>query len=247
MSKETRNANMLKKWLRRRNEMVYSPVNPWTFPSNPNFPWLPQANTIISITQANPAVVTTATNHGYQAGFNIRIFFPFADDLELYGMPEIDGQQTTILQILSPTTFSIAINTLNFNSFTPGNSAITNITQATSAVVTVSTQNFALRQNVSITGVSGMTQINGTFYEVIGVSGNTVTLFVDSSGFGAYTGGGMLVNTESVQVLPISQYVNGELLDFTQVNPVNPNSLLNVPLFQRPGLQAPGACNTSQT
>lgn len=225
--------------------MVYSPVNQWTFPSNPNFPWLPQANTVTSITRANPAVVTTGTAHGYSTGFNVRIFFPFTI-VDSFGMEQINGQEATIA-VLSPTTFSISVDTSNFDSFTAGNSAITNITKATSAVVTVSTQNFALGQSVTITGVSGMTQINGGTYLVIGKSATTVTLFVDSSAFTAYSGGGTMLNVQTAQVLPISQYVNGELLDFTQVNPVNPNSLVNVPLFQSPGLQAGGPCSTSQT
>ena len=154
--------------------MVYSPVNAWTFPSNPNFPWLPQANTITSISNANPAIVTTGTAHGYQAGYNLRIVFPFPYILS-FGMYEINDQIGTIVHVLSPTTFSISI---------------------------------------------------------------------DTSGYAAFTVGTTL---QSAQTIPVSQYVNGELLDFTQVNPVNPNSLVNVPLFQSPGLQAGGPCSTSQT
>ena len=153
--------------------MVYSPVNPWTFPSNPNFPWLPPANTITAITRANPAVVTTGTAHGYQTGFNIRIVLPFPYALS-FGMYQINEAIGTII-VLSPTTFSISIDTRNFNPFVVGTSL------------------------------------------------------------------------QNAQTIPISQYVNGELLDFTQVNPVNPQVLSQVPLFQSPGLQAAGPCSTSQT
>lgn len=153
--------------------MVYSPVNPWTFPSNPNFPWLPQANIITSITNANPAVVTTMTSNGYQSGYNVRIVLPFPYTLS-FGMYQINDLVGTIT-VLSPTSFSIDIDTTGFSTFVVGTSL------------------------------------------------------------------------QNAQTIPVSQYVNRDLLDFTQVNPVNPNSLVNVPLFQSKGLQAPGACNTSQT
>lgn len=98
--------------------MVFSPVNPWTFPVNPNFPWLPQAKVISSITQANPAVITTTTNHGYSTGFSVRVVFPFPYAY-LFGMIEIN-EQIGQITVLSPTTFSISINTLKYDPFTVG-------------------------------------------------------------------------------------------------------------------------------
>jgi len=153
--------------------MVYSPVNPWTFPPNPNFPWLPAANTIVSITNANPAVITTGTNHGYSTGFNVRVVFPFPYAY-LFGMTQIN-EQSGFITVLSPNSFSIDIDTTLYAPF------------------------------------------------VIGTS------------------------LQTAQVIPIGQESNQNLDDFTQVNPVNPETLVNVPLFQNPGLQAPGACSTSQT
>ena len=153
--------------------MVYSPVNQWTFPVNPNFPWLPAANTVTAITQANPAVVTTGTAHGYSTGFNVRIVFPFPYAIK-FGMIQINEQIGTIA-VLSPTTFSISIDTSNYDPF---------------------------------------------------VVGTTL---------------------ETAQVIPISQYTNANLDDATQVNPPNPSTLAQVPLFQSPGLQAGGPCSTSQT
>ena len=98
--------------------MVYSPVNPWTFPVNPNFPWLPKTNTITSITQSNPAVITTGTNHGYSSGFNIRIVFPFPNAYQ-FGMTQINEQIGTIT-VLSPNSFAIDINSLNYDPFVLG-------------------------------------------------------------------------------------------------------------------------------
>lgn len=147
--------------------MVYSPVNPWTFPVNPSFPWLPAANTITAITNANPAVITTGTNHGYSDGLIIRIFFPFPYAY-LFGMTQIDGLSGTIT-VLSANTFSVNINTINFDPF------------------------------------------------VISTS------------------------LESAQVLPIGVLANASTSDdFTQVNPVNPTNVADVPVFTKPGLQFGG-------
>lgn len=153
--------------------MSYSPQNPWTFPVNPNFPWLPAIKTIASITRANPAVVTTTSAHGYSSGYNVRIVFPFPYALS-FGMYQINEMKGTIT-VIDSTSFSIDIDSTNFDAFTVG------------------------------------------------------------------------TTLQSAQVIPIGQYTNTDLDDSTQVNPVNPQSLENVVVFQLPGLQAPGACSTSQT
>lgn len=153
--------------------MVYSPVNPWTFPVNPNFPWIYDIATITSITQANPCVITTSQPHGYSTGFNVRVTFPFPYS-NSFGMYQINGL-SGLITVLSPTTFSMPIDTSNFDPF---------------------------------------------------VIGTTL---------------------QNAQVIPIGQEINIDLNDSQQVNPPNPQVLSQVPLFQSPGLQAAGACNTSQT
>lgn len=153
--------------------MVYSPVNAWIFPVNPNFPWLPGTATIVSISNAFPALITTAQPHGYSSGFNVRIVFPFPYT-SAFGMVQIDEQIGTI-EVLSPTSFTISIDTTNYDPFTIG------------------------------------------------------------------------TTLQSPQVIPIGQYTNTDIDDSSQVNPPNPHVLSQVPLFQKPGLQAPGACSTSQT
>lgn len=74
--------------------------------------------------------------------------------------------------------------------------AITGITQATQAVVTVSTlpTQISIGQLVYIEGVGGMTQINGAFYAVVGINtgSSTITINVNSSSFSSYTSGGSL-------------------------------------------------------
>lgn len=76
--------------------------------------------------------------------------------------------------------------------------AITGITQANPAVITVATANqFSIGQKLDISGVLGMTQINGASYVVASVpSATTITIssggvLVNSTGFTAYTSGGV--------------------------------------------------------
>lgn len=95
--------------------MVYTPNNPWTFPVNPNFPWLPDARIITSITNSNPALITTLVPHGYSSGFNVRIFFPSPFG-KAFGMTQIAGQ-TGVITVLSPTTFSITIDSRDYDPF----------------------------------------------------------------------------------------------------------------------------------
>jgi hypothetical protein len=127
-------------------------------------------------------------------------------------------------------------------------SPITNITQATQAVVT-SVNSFTPGQFVVISGVVGMTQLNGNTYQVVNSTGSSFTLNVNSTGFGAYTSGGVAsitinVNnqgllTSSVYVsafdvnnnlnvaqdLPIN-YTTGSMIQYDPLNPGNPPSIV---------------------
>lgn len=81
---------------------------------------------ILSITQAPQAVVTTTFdgvnpgNHQYMTGLIARIYVP-----DGFGMTQINQLQSPIT-VLSPSTFSVEINTTNFDPFVippyqPGN------------------------------------------------------------------------------------------------------------------------------
>lgn len=77
--------------------------------------------------------------------------------------------------------------------------AITNITQANPAVVTAA-NGFTAGEAVFITGVAGMTQINGNPYTNQTANGATVTLAgIDATGYSAYTGGGTVIGNASVE------------------------------------------------
>lgn len=74
---------------------------------------------------------------------------------------------------------------------------VSGITKATPAVVTANGHGFSNGDNIIITGVVGMTQVNDRIYAIDGVTTNTFTLqnpdtggAIDSSNFAAYISGG---------------------------------------------------------
>ena len=70
--------------------------------------------------------------------------------------------------------------------------AITGVSQAASAVVTVASHAFYPGDVVYITGVVGMTQLNGNSYTVTAVTATTITLNVNSTSFTAWSSGGTI-------------------------------------------------------
>lgn len=68
---------------------------------------------------------------------------------------------------------------------------ITNITQAAQAVVTVGLDHgYQVGDSVVISGVLGMTQINGRRADVVSVTSTTLTIAIDSTVFDAYASAG---------------------------------------------------------
>lgn len=82
--------------------------------------------------------------------------------------------------------------------------AITGITQADPAVVTSTAHGYSNGDEVYISGVGGMTELNGLNFKVANVAANTFELQhldstdVDSTGFGAYTSGGTVASVYEV-------------------------------------------------
>jgi hypothetical protein len=87
---------------------------------NPNPVFRPQLMYIAAISQSNPGVVTTTTNHNYDSGLIVRLLVPFEA-----GMTQLNKQSFSIT-VLSPNTFSIPIDTSFFDAFVfPANPEIT--------------------------------------------------------------------------------------------------------------------------
>src|SRR6056300_1177619 len=104
---------------------------------------------------------------------------------------------------------------------------ISGVTQADPAVVTVTGHNFQEGQQVTISSVAGMTELNGNVYTVRNPGTNDFQLYntdgttsIDSSGFSAYSSGG----TAAHGVVIVSS-VNGEFVtDETITGAVSSNT-----------------------
>jgi uncharacterized protein (TIGR02217 family) len=89
-----------------------------------------------------------------------------------------------------------SVNTTNGQVTLAANVAgtITGITKAASAVITVGAHSFVTGMSVNISGVTGMTQVNGLRALVTGTAATTITVAINSTAFSTYTSGGT-VNT----------------------------------------------------
>lgn len=67
---------------------------------------------------------------------------------------------------------------------------ITAITRAAQAVLTVGAHTYSIGESVYISGVVGMTQINGRRGTITATGATTITVNIDSTAFSAYTSGG---------------------------------------------------------
>lgn len=73
--------------------------------------------------------------------------------------------------------------------------ALTGITKAAQAVITVGSHAYAPGEYVHLSGVNGMTEINGLRGVITAVGGTTITVAINSTGFTTYTSGGT-INTQ---------------------------------------------------
>ena len=80
----------------------------------------------------------------------------------------------------------------------PKTKSISAISKATDAVITTtSAHGIDVGDFVEVTGVVGMTELNGNTYEVLAKTTNTLTIDVDSTGFTTYTSGGTVTTTNN--------------------------------------------------
>lgn len=87
--------------------------------------------------------------------------------------------------------FTLDVNTGLVTLTAVNSKSITAITQAASAVITVgAAHGFATNDKVYISGVAGMTQINGLVGTVTATGASTITTNITSTAFSAYTSGG---------------------------------------------------------
>jgi hypothetical protein len=94
---------------------------------------------------------------------------------------------------------------------------ITNVTQASPAVVTSASHGFSNGDQVRVTGVGGMTSLNNRWFTVANVTTNTFELSgVDSSGYDAYTSGG-----SAAEILKLTTTYQWEEIQDIQTQQIN--------------------------
>lgn len=107
---------------------------------------------------------------------------------------------------------------------------ITGITQANPAVVTATSHGYSNGDQVYISGVSGMTEVNGKWYKIANQTTNTFELTtqetgsnVDSSGYTAYSSGG---TSEKVYEITTT-YVEADLFEIKHVQSADVMTLVH--------------------
>lgn len=71
--------------------------------------FVPNRQLVSNITQANPGVVTTTQEHGYETGLSVRFFFPLN-----VGMNQLH-EKVVKITVIDSTSFSIGVNTTKFD------------------------------------------------------------------------------------------------------------------------------------
>jgi len=145
--------------------------------------WLAAAQSITGITKAGPPVVTVA-NHGYATGDRVYISGISGN------LSTLNNQIYTITKVDS-NSFSLQGATTSKNYGSGGGVAQKCLTSACSIVVTTSTTHgFITNDQISFSGMGGLTALNGTTRAITSLS--TTTFDTGLAGFGTptYTGGG---------------------------------------------------------
>lgn len=165
---------------------------------------LPGASVALTgITNGTPPVVNTGNTAGLVDGDVVRIF-------NTVGALQLGGMDFTIGSVVANTSFELAYMSQIVNAnpgagtfrkipynplYYPPVRTITNITQATQAVVTLSvTHQYEIGQKIrfvvpTINATSyGMTELNGVEATIVDINttANTITVDVDTSGFTAF-------------------------------------------------------------
>jgi len=81
----------------------------------PNFTGCTTNRSITSITNSNPASVTTSTDHGYSDGEAVIFFIETSS-----GMTELDSKIFKV-NVTSPNTFELSVDSTSYTTFTPSN------------------------------------------------------------------------------------------------------------------------------
>lgn len=164
------------------------------------------------------AIVTTTEPHGYLPGLYVRFNLNGG-----FGMEELNGQQFLIGDI-TPTTFSIPINTTLFTPFATGSANVAQIVNSSPAQVNTDAAQFVPNSSIIISGLDPLqpiSVISGNIFNILDVRyGTLLTINVDLSGYPFYTGPGIIRNIQVPQVIPIAEIA--ETLQNAEKNNLTP-------------------------
>lgn len=178
-------------------------TDPWDYPTdNPLFPDVVGGNP-----QGYVVIKDQSTGETASGYINVAVSYPLSDLIGtlitsinhcvqindyLYlnnatGSTNINGYVGQVILVIDANNFVIDV---------PFAWNIVDITQANPAVITFSvdpdqSNNFLVGENITITGVVGMTQVNNNTYTITAISPTTATINVNSTGFSAYVSGGV--------------------------------------------------------
>ena len=210
--------------------VISYPIPPYSnVPIEPQF-YSPQRLNISDITRGFTTLITTSSVHEYVIGQQIRLIVP-----SIFGSYQLNEQIGYVISIPTTTSVEVTINSTQVDPFipTPYTAVITNITQATSAVVTANNF-FGSGDSIQFTNVGGMTQINGLVGTITAANGTSFTVNINSSGFSAYGSGGQAtlfnVPQNQPQIFSIGDINSGinSLLGNVMTSPVVTGSFINI-------------------
>lgn len=142
---------------------------------------------IIGATKANPCVIT-APDHGFENGNQVYIS-------SVSGMTQLNGNYYTVANKTADTFQLQGVDSSGYGTYVSGGflqRSIVGITKANPCVITCTGHDFEEGDLVYISGVGGMTQLNGNTYVVTGVTKDTFALKdTDSTSYSTYTSGGV--------------------------------------------------------
>lgn len=165
---------------------------------------------ISSITNANPAVITTTTNHQYIDGMIMRVNVPKG-----FGMQQVNQKQGEITR-LSDTTFSIDIDTTQMDPFLSLiNAGTTNGSGAVSGTISTNVVPLSIGQSFSI---------GDELYLIISDSG---AMYCNGDGAGTFdisTGVFSITGAPTSTTAYFNQVLYPLSLQYGQVTPIGENN-----------------------
>ncbi len=198
-------------------------------PIEPQF-YQPSRFDISNISLGFTTLVTTSIDHNYVIGQLVRLLVPVP-----FGSSQLNEVEGYVISIPSSTQVSLDINSIqNVNAFVPNpfTATISGATKANPAVLTVS--NPVYTNNILITGVSGMTELNGHIFTIIGQTASTITINVDSTSYTTYLGGGNItvfpLNGAVPQIVAVGDINTGQINSSGRTNNKTyiPGSFINI-------------------